>query len=62
MIFGDIPFEEEDEIVNAVLNFPPGNQLASQQCRDLIQTLLEPNPSKRQNLEQILSHTWLCLC
>jgi serine/threonine protein kinase len=36
--------------------------LASQQCRDLIQTLLEPNPSKRQNLEQILSHTWLCLC
>lgn len=62
MIFGDIPFEEEDEIVNAVLNFPPGNQLASQQCRDLIQTLLEPNPFKRPSLEQILSHTWLCLC
>jgi serine/threonine protein kinase len=36
--------------------------LASQQCRDLIQTLLKPNPSKRQSLEQILSHTWLCLC
>ncbi|XP_046452755.1 serine/threonine-protein kinase pim-3-like [Daphnia pulex] len=63
MIFGDILFEEEDEIVNAVLNFPPGNQLASQQCRDQIQTLLEPNLSKRQSLEQIWSHTsWLCLC
>ncbi len=62
MIFGDVPFEENDEIVNAVLDFPPGYQLASRQCRDLIQTLLEPNPSKRPSLEQILSHTWLRLC
>ena len=59
MLFGDVPFVENDEIVNAFLDLPTDYQLTSEQCRDLIQTLLEPDPSKRPSLEQILSHPWL---
>lgn len=61
MVCGDIPFEENEQIVSAVLNFPTtgsGHQLVSRQCQDLIRNLLEYSPAERPSLEQILSHPW----
>lgn len=61
MVCGDIPFEENEQIVSAVLNFPTsssGHQIVSRQCQDLIRRLLEYSPSERPSLEQILTHPW----
>ncbi|XP_046462424.1 serine/threonine-protein kinase pim-3-like isoform X1 [Daphnia pulex] len=61
MVCGDIPFEENEQIVSAILNFPTsstGHQIVSRQCQDLIRNLLEYSPSDRPSLEQILSHPW----
>lgn len=61
MVCGDIPFEENEQIVSAVLNFPTsssGHQIVSRQCQDLIRHLLEYSPSERPSLEQILTHPW----
>lgn len=61
MVCGDIPFEENEQIVSGVLTFPTtstGHQLVSRQCQDLIRHLLEYSPVDRPSLEQILSHPW----
>ena len=61
MVCGDIPFEENEQIVSAVLNFPTtssGHQLVSRQCQDLIRNLLEYSPADRPSLDQILAHPW----
>lgn len=62
MVCGDIPFEQDDQIVRATVNFvtrSPGRLRLSPQCEDLILRCLEYRPSDRLSLEQILAHPWL---
>ncbi|XP_071445132.1 serine/threonine-protein kinase pim-3-like [Hetaerina americana] len=56
MVCGDVPFEEDREIVRAEINFH--NRL-TQECRDLIRRCLSIRPGDRPTLEEILCHSWL---
>lgn len=56
MVCGDIPFEQDDQIVSAVVSFPSH---VSRPCQELIRSLLEYCPVDRPGLEQILLHPWL---
>jgi len=58
MVCGDIPFEQDDQIVRAVVNFRTPRRL-SPQCEDLILRCLEYRPCDRPILEHILQHPWL---
>ena len=53
MVCGDIPFEQDDQIVRAVVNFRTPRRL-SPQCEDLILRCLEYRPCDRPTLEHIL--------
>lgn len=57
MVCGNIPFEQDEQIVSAVISFR-GPRPISRQCQDLIFHLLEYRPSDRPSLEQILLHPW----
>jgi len=56
MVQGDIPFEKDEEICNAELNF---RKEISHECKDLIQACLRIRPKTRIQLEDILSHPWM---
>ena len=56
MVQGDIPFEKDEQIVLARLDF---RRSLSDSCRDLIQSCLRMRPQDRIHLEDILSHPWL---
>ncbi|XP_046400042.1 serine/threonine-protein kinase pim-3-like [Ischnura elegans] len=56
MVCGDVPFEQDDEIVQAELVFP--NRLTPE-CRDLIRKCLSVRPGDRPSLEAILAHSWI---
>ena len=56
MVCGDIPFEEDEQIVNAEVSF---RGRLSSHVKDLIRKCLSPRPSERPSLEEILLHQWL---
>ncbi|XP_069994864.1 serine/threonine-protein kinase pim-3 [Penaeus vannamei] len=57
-VCGDIPFEYEDQIVSARLQFRGS---LSEECQSLIRWCLRVSPGDRPSLEQILQHPWLML-
>ncbi len=56
MVCGDIPFETDEQIVNADLNF---RIQVSAECKDLIQRCLKISPAARITIEDILKHPWM---
>lgn len=56
MVCGDIPFEHDDQIIQANVAF---RVLISTECQDLIRWCLKRNPSERPTIEQVLRHPWL---
>ena len=56
MVCGDIPFEQDDQICSAELNF---RRPVSSECRDLVESCLRVRPQDRIHLTAILSHPWL---
>ena len=55
MVQGDIPFETDDQIITAKVNF---RRAVSDPCRDLIRRCLRIRPQDRVGLEDILHHPW----
>jgi len=63
MVCGDIPFETDEQICSARLDFRlPGRSRSrvpvSALCRDLINQCLTISPQNRIDLHDILSHSW----
>jgi len=56
MVCGDIPFEKDDQICNAELNF---RRNVSAECRDLVHSCLKIQPSERIQLQDICNHPWM---
>jgi len=56
MVCGDIPFEKDEQICNAEINF---RKSVSQECADLVKRCLRILPNERISLEDILLHPWL---
>jgi serine/threonine protein kinase len=62
MIYGDIPFEEDDQIVNCKIDFNKYNNKnmfkLNPDINDLILKCLKINTAERISLENILDHRW----
>ncbi|KAG0710369.1 Serine/threonine-protein kinase pim-3 [Chionoecetes opilio] len=56
LVFGDIPFEYEDQIVTAKIVI---RNDVTPECESLIRWCLQVVPEDRPTLEQILQHPWL---
>ena len=56
MVVGDIPFQEDSEIINGRLKFPHG---LSREVRNLISGCLQIDQSKRMKLKEIPVQPWL---
>ena len=56
ILFGDPPFEKDEEIVRAQLFFC---REISESSKDLIRKCLSVFPENRPNLEEILNHSWM---
>lgn len=56
MVCGDIPFENDEQILRAKVSF---NRKLSPECQDLIRKCLTYNPKQRISLEDMLCHPWI---
>ena len=56
MVNGDIPYERDEDICRAELNY---RREVSSNCRSLIQSCLTVDQSQRISLENILHHPWM---
>ena len=56
MVCGDIPFEKDEDICQADLNW---RKEISAECVDLIKSCLTVDQNTRISLENILSHPWM---
>jgi serine/threonine protein kinase len=56
MVQGDIPFEKDDQICSARVEF---RRSVSESCQDLVRQCLRIRPQDRIGLEAVLVHPWL---
>jgi len=58
MLCGDVPYETDQQILDAKLVWFPQLNL-SQEAKNLISLCLNPDPERRISLHQLASHSWL---
>merc|ERR1712198_234982 len=58
MLCGDVPFETDQQILEAKLVWFPQLNL-SQEAKSLISLCLNPDPERRISLQQLASHSWI---